>query len=438
MFTSSRIRSEGTDARCPSAGEDVQTYVFTSSGILRCFQVYKPSSASAAPVVIMAHGANGNSRSFCGNKGTKKRFAALGTALVCTASIAVEGDKKPRWRQPEFGSTVSNPFPCTESDSLDLPYFETVLDWIAAQHEFDAQRIFNGGFSQGSNFASYISFCFHSRLRGFATSGSGLKVNGPAVEWCSAYDDPEKSGECAVGKRDGWSATEKSKGTCDDCRVFPIKPVVNATDITGARLRVCINVGEGDTSRVHGSDQYRYYYEKAGLRTTFTIHPGEKHKMPLDWPAIYDECLGITEDGTAAPTRSVAPSQIRSANPSTAPSVVSSCQDEDDFRFNGKKKARCAKFLRVNTEKKCNKFDKTFGRLIKNHCPQTCDFCVERFTDDVNFKFSLKLDKKKEKYTCDDIPNEHFGCDPRVDSGKYKKRRVNEICRASCLTFTTS
>jgi len=76
--------SEGTDARCPSAGEDVQTYVFTSSNIRRCFQVYKPSGASAAPVMIMAHGANGNSRSFCGNKGNKKRFAALGAALICT------------------------------------------------------------------------------------------------------------------------------------------------------------------------------------------------------------------------------------------------------------------------------------------------------------------------------------------------------------------
>mmetsp|Transcript_29808 Transcript_29808/g.59027 ORF Transcript_29808/g.59027 Transcript_29808/m.59027 type:complete len:100 (+) Transcript_29808:390-689(+) len=98
----------------------------------------------------------------------------------------------------------------------------------------------------------------------------------------------------------------------------------------------------------------------------------------------------------------------------------------------------CAKFLRSNMEKKCNRLDKKFGRFIKNHCPQTCDFCVERFTDHVNFKFFLKLDKRKEKYTSDDIPNKHFGCDPSIDSGKCKKRRVNEIFRASCLTFTTS
>jgi len=140
----------------------------------------------------------------------------------------------------------------------------------------------------------------------------------------------------------------------------------------------------------------------------------------------------------AVPARSVAPSTIPNANPSTAPSIVSLCQEKAEFRFNGKKRAMCAKFLRSKTEKKCNKFDEKFGRFIKNHCPQTCDFCVERFTDDVNFKFFLKLDKKKEKYMCDDIPNEYFGCDPSVDSGKCKKRRMHEIFRASCLTFTTS
>jgi len=285
--------------------------------------------------------------------------------------------------------------------------------------------MFNGGFSQGSNFASYIIFCFHTRLQGLTTSSSGLKLNGPAVEWCSAYDDSEKSGECAVDERDRWSTTNKLKGTCDSCGVFPIIPVVNATDITDARLCIYINVGEGDPSRGHGSDQYRYYYKKALLWTMFTVHPGRSHQMPLECPTVYNECLGISEDGTAAPVRSVAPSQILNANPSAASSIVSLCQGKTEFRFNGKKRAMCAKFLRSNTEKKCNKLDKKFGRFIINYCPQTFDFCVERFADDVNFKFFLKLHKKKEKYTCDDIQNKHFGCDPSFDSEKYKKRQMD-------------
>merc|ERR1711957_265030 len=99
--------------------------------------------------------------------------------------------------------------------------------------------------------------------------------------------------------------------------------------------------------------------------------------MPLEWPAVYNERLGIIEDGMSVPARSVAPSQIPNANPSTAPSFVSSCQDKGEFRFNGKKRAMCATFLRSNMEKKCKKFDKKFGQFIKNHCPQTCDFCVE-------------------------------------------------------------
>jgi len=201
-----------------------------------------------------------------------------------------------------------------------------------------------------------------------------------------------------MGERDGWSATNKSKGTYDDCRVFPIKSVVNATDITGARFRICINVGEGDTSRVHCSGQYRYYYEKAGLEIMFTVCLGRSHQMPLEWPMVYNTCLGISEDGMAAPGRSIDPSQIPNANSSTAPSIVSLCQDEDEFQFNGKKRATCANFLRSNTEKKCNKFEKKFGRFIKNHCPQTCDMCVKYFADDVNFKFFLKLDKKRKVY----------------------------------------
>lgn len=358
---------QGTDPRCPNRNNPgVESYVFEAAGIQRCFNVYRPEPTDGvedAPqaVLMMAHGSGSNANLWCGKSEVRASFAALGVTLLCTSSAIIDGDK--RWRPPSEGSSVTNPYPCTEEDSIDLPYYERILDWIDSQpSKFDRERVFNGGFSQGSNFISYVSFCFPERLRGIATSGSGLKVNGPAVEYCSEYDT-EQRGVCEIGVTDGWTNTGNT-GTCEGCRFTPMKPLDGATDVMGQPLRACINVGEFD-SRVHGSDQYRYYFEKAGLRTDFTIWPGVRHAMPPDWPNVYDECLGITA----------------SANPTTPPPTLGDddddvCTDDAEFRYRGIQKRDCDWVsTRTNVLRTCNRRANDLPDRTKvwAYCKATCD-----------------------------------------------------------------
>jgi len=338
---------EGTDPACPNRNNPgVKSYVFEAAGIRRCFNVYRPEPADGAedvpqPVLLMAHGSGSNANLWCGKPHVRASFAALNTTLLCTSSAIIDDHKT--WRPPKEGSSATNPYPCSEEDSVDLPYYERILDWIDGRPaDYDRERVFNGGFSQGSNFISYVSFCFPGRLRGMATSGSGLKVNGAAVEYCSEYDNPSRGGVCEIGVADGWKNTGNT-GTCEGCLFTPMRPLDGATDVTGRPLRACINVGELD-SRVHGSDQYRYYFERAGLRTNFTIWPGVRHAMPPDWPKVYDECLGITA----------------SANPST-PTPTSSptlCGEEHEEDSKGKscKSVHCGKLGgQCMDKKKCKR-----------------------------------------------------------------------------------
>mmetsp|Transcript_20885 Transcript_20885/g.47408 ORF Transcript_20885/g.47408 Transcript_20885/m.47408 type:complete len:530 (+) Transcript_20885:149-1738(+) len=48
------------------------------------------------------------------------------------------------------------------------------------------------------------------------------------------------------------------------------------------------------------------------------------------------------------------------------------CEDRKEFRFNNDSSLKCKKL-----KNKCNKWDKK-GRLVKNHCPSTCDFCQSK------------------------------------------------------------
>merc|ERR1712176_861580 len=72
------------------------------------------------------------------------------------------------------------------------------------------------------------------------------------------------------------------------------------------------------------------------------------------------------------------------------------CEDDKKFKIRGK---TCEKYLKneKKKEKNCNKWDKKTGRLVKNHCPQTCNHCEDRCIDDKNDKICFDLpymDKK--------------------------------------------
>jgi len=112
-----------------------------------------------------------------------------------------------------------------------------------------------------------------------------------------------------------------------------------------------------------------------------------------------------------------------SSQPSTTPTLV--CEDDTTFKFMNKKKKSCKKYLKSKETRtaRCNQWDKKFGKLVKNHCPKTCDYCAdaERCLDDAGAKFKIGT----KKYKCKKLPRTK--CNEIV-----KKKVIREICRKKC------
>jgi len=81
------------------------------------------------------------------------------------------------------------------------------------------------------------------------------------------------------------------------------------------------------------------------------------------------------------------------------------------------------KYLKnINTRTaRCNELDKKFGKLVKHHCPKTCDYCSGRCLDDEEAIIKIRL----KSYTYKKI--RHRKCNTKV-----KKKFVNEICSKTC------
>ena len=81
------------------------------------------------------------------------------------------------------------PMPCSDEDSKDMPYLRAIFDFIESNpDQFDASKIYAGGFSQNSMFSAYIAFCFNEKVLGVWQGGSGLAYTGekPYLPGCQA------------------------------------------------------------------------------------------------------------------------------------------------------------------------------------------------------------------------------------------------------------
>ena len=79
--------------------------------------------------------------------------------------------------------------PCSDDDSKDIPYLKAIFEFIESNpDQFDASRIYAGGFSQNSMFSAYIGFCFSDKVLGIWQGGSGLAYTGekPNLPGCQA------------------------------------------------------------------------------------------------------------------------------------------------------------------------------------------------------------------------------------------------------------
>jgi len=111
------------------------------------------------------------------------------------------------------------------------------------------------------------------------------------------------------------------------------------------------------------------------------------------------------------------------------------CPDDSNFRYSQVMKNTCKRFAK-NSER-CNTWDK-FGRLVKNHCSKSCNFCSRKQCKDFSkhvivyksaeVKRGVRIVKRQvpTKTTC--AYQERKGCVGKDTRG----RLIKEICRKSC------
>ena len=142
--------------RCPYAGKDVETWVFTQNGKKRCFQVFIPKTTTTSgpfPVLVGFHGRGGNSAFFCKGAKMKREFSKLGIAFICP-SMALKDNVKgaqTTWVYPPLGTYQGGPSPCTQDDERgnEIAYTRTILDHIQSRSNiFDSSKVSFFGFCE--------------------------------------------------------------------------------------------------------------------------------------------------------------------------------------------------------------------------------------------------------------------------------------------------
>lgn len=141
----------------------------------------------------MYHGLYGTSAQFCNDQWAHESVTRT-FALICTAALTGV------W---QFGPASCNVrdsdcgVPCSSSDT---EYTLAIVAWLAQRSAtYDGTRVFQAGFSQGSLFAVYNSFCLEQHVVGFGQANSHyvpmllhIAPTSPPLRaciWCNR-DDP--------------------------------------------------------------------------------------------------------------------------------------------------------------------------------------------------------------------------------------------------------
>ena len=158
--------------------------------VQRCFTVFHPPSrASDALPVVLAPNCYAQDR-LSGIEGLNSK--SDGNAAAIRFGFARIGLSTPdgHWTFGNDGIVNDeNPMPCSEEDSKDIPYLQSVFDFIDNNpDQFDASKIYAQGFSQNSMFSAYIGFCFNQKVLAVWQGGSGMAYTGlpPNLPGCQA------------------------------------------------------------------------------------------------------------------------------------------------------------------------------------------------------------------------------------------------------------
>merc|ERR1740139_853786 len=206
--------------------------------------------------------------------------------------------------------------------------------------------------------------------------------------------------------------------TCHDVKKFKVWYEPRQSKLTCNKLRknawwrteTCniFVTYKGETNRVHD-------FCPEGCRYDCT-----PTKLPTYMPSMRPSFLSPSNQNkipSMEPTNGT--SQNLTDKPSQSPSL--SCNDDPNFKFDGKKKKKCEPWAISNY--RCNSSDKK-GRLVKNYCHKSCDNCTpKRCKDDKKYSFN---GTGKTKHTCANLTKKQCN---KLDKNN---KRVREYCRGKC------
>jgi len=258
---------------------------YNSKGATRCFRAYLPSNIpkGPAPVVVYFHEMFSSATNACrkgGYMGLVEQASEAGFALICA-------DANVHWDIPEALNRTHAP--CSEEDSADHAYVQTIFTMLKKFPDtFDTSRIFLAGHSEGATFTTWAAFCFNREIRGFASSGVGLKLHGAAVteESCTSHVD----GACLVGVDDG-TEVPGLWGECEGCEYSPLKPW-KARNVVGDLLSICLFSGCSDYFR-HSVTMMEQNLEE--VKMPYVMHHfNGGHVIPPSFAETLTECFGLS------------------------------------------------------------------------------------------------------------------------------------------------
>jgi hypothetical protein len=235
---------------CADESEGFQTYTFWLGDVQRCFTVFRPiERQSEALAVYLAPNCYAKDK-LSGIEG--KKASTDGNVAAARYGFARFGLSSPdgAWTFGNNGIVNDDyPMPCSDEDSKDIPYLKAIFEFIESNpDQFDASRIYAGGFSQNSMFSAYIGFCFSDKVLGVWQGGSGLAYTGeePNLPGCQGQVTASDYAEC-----DNCKACIETN-FCTECQYWPIYPCYSATrpmvDCVAAYDNDNIAVSDPDTT----------------------------------------------------------------------------------------------------------------------------------------------------------------------------------------------
>mmetsp|Transcript_47755 Transcript_47755/g.103950 ORF Transcript_47755/g.103950 Transcript_47755/m.103950 type:complete len:370 (+) Transcript_47755:57-1166(+) len=263
---------------------------FNSHGAVRCYNIYTPEAHpdKLLPVVIFFHESHGYAAQACrhgGYPGLVDEGDKVGFAVICA-------DANVHWDIPEMSGETGEA--CDRTKSADQRYLEDILQRVhARKNRFDSERIYLAGHSEGSMFTTWASFCYADQIRGFSTSGVGLKTHGKAVSLAHCGITNQLGEYNCQAEVDDGLLIPKDYGACQHCTYNPVKPW-KAANVVGKDLDICLFSGCQDYFL---PSMWSFEESLKEVKLNYTMHHFDgEHVIPNGYPTMLSTCFGMAED----------------------------------------------------------------------------------------------------------------------------------------------